>query len=456
MSALEKKATELEWKLRSLPDELQAWRELSELGQPFEKHHSQIRRLGLQMQALHQKVLSEFEQAVKDNTLFTFADSLEKRALAVHTVWDFFRSKFALRAVEPLGTYLKMADAFARECYEPVRQQFVQGGAADRREPPLVTFDNRLSPWALSRETQYAPTSDPGGIIATTAFSEILSKLPIPLLGLPWHYITYLPHVVFLAHECGHAVEKDFGLAKDIDSALAESNIDPARLPAWQAWRAEAFADVFACYAAGPAYAAALAEVLTRERSRVEGEVRPRSQGWGPYPTATLRILLNAAALERCGFGVDAARLRTAWRKEYPSHAMSSFEADIVAVVNALHAGAALPVKDLAFTAGHSAQSRMTAKIYVAGNEHALTDVYPVRVLIAAAREMLTLPGEQPSAVEQHWAALCRHAVTSRPPGLLEAEKQRADQLDTRAEENEADGLADILFGGILQTDAPD
>lgn len=457
MSALEKKATELEWKLRSLPDELRVWRELSELKQPFEKHHSQIRRLGLQMEALHAKVVSDFHQAVKDATLFTFADSLEKRALAVHTVWDFFRSKFALRAVEPLGTYLKMADAFARECYEPVRRQYVERGGADRREPPLVTFDNRVSPWALSRETRYAPASDPGGIIATTTFSEIVSKLPIPLLGLPWHYITYLPHVVFLAHECGHAVEKDFGLGGSIDSALAESKIDPAHLPAWQAWRGEMFADVYACYVAGRSYAAALAEVLTRERSKIEAEVRPNSQGcWGDYPTTTLRILLNAAALERFGFSDDAERLRTKWLKEYPVHAMLPFEADIQAVVNALHMGAALPKKGLLFTAADSKQSRTTANIYLAGGRHLSTDVYPVRVLVAAARELLTIPSATPSAVERHWAALSRHAVTSLPPELLSAEKQRAGQFDTQAEAKEADVLADILFGAILQTDAAD
>ena len=452
MSALEK-ATELEWKLRSLPAELQVWRELSELDQPFEKHHTQIRRLGLQMEALHAKVVSDFDQAVQDATLFTFADSLEKRALAVHTVWDFFRSKFALRATEPLGSYLKMADAFARECYEPVRLQFVKDGGADRREPPLVTFDNKVSPWALSRETRYTPASDPGGIIATTTFSEIVSKLPIPLLGLPWHYITYLPHVVFLAHECGHAVEKDFGLSGNIESALAESKVDATRLPAWQAWRGEIFADVYACHAAGPSYAVALVDVLTRERLRVEREALPGSKGWGAYPTATLRILLNAAALEHGGFGKEATRLRAKWSSEYPEHAMVPFEADIPAVVNALHLGAALP-KGLAFTAADNLQSRATASLYLAGGKHQSTDVYPVRVLIAAARAVLAIAGATPSAVERHWAALCRHAVTSRPPGLLAAEWQRASQLDTQAEAKEADALTDLLFGAILQTDA--
>jgi hypothetical protein len=448
MTPLRKKAAELEWKLRSLPDELKAWRHQSELGQPFEKHHSQIRRLALQMEGLHNKIVGDFHQAVTQSTLFAFADSLEKRALAVHTVWDFFRSKFALRAVEPLGSYLKMADAYARECYEPVRQKFVAGGGADRCEPPLVTFDNRVSPWSLSRKATYTPASDPGGIVATTAFTDVVSMLPIPLLGLPWHYITYLPHVVFLAHECGHAVDKDFGLDKDIQLALAQSEIDAARLPGWHAWRREMFADVFACRAAGPSYAMALADVLTRDSSRIGEEVRTH-QRWGDYPTTTLRILLNSEALSQFGFEEDAQALQRRWLADYPVHAMKPFADDLPVVVKALQKGAGLPEKDLAFTAADSAQSRRTANLYFAGGQHAATDVYPVRVLIAAAREMLTLPGATQPVLEQHWAALCHHAVTSRPPGLLTAEAQRAKEFDPESERTQAEALVEVLFGAI-------
>jgi hypothetical protein len=452
MTPLDKKAAELEWKLRSLPYELKAWRDLSELKQPFEKHHSQIRRLALQMEGLHKKVVCDFGQFVKDATLLTFVQSLEKRALAIHTVWDFFRSKFALRAVEPLGSYLKMADAYARECYEPVRQKFVAAGGADRREPPLVTFDNRVSPWSLSREATYTPASDPGGIVATTAFSEVVSRLPIPLLGIPWHYITYLPHVVFLAHECGHAVEKDFGLDKGIQLALDQSKIDAARLSGWQAWRHEIFADVFACYAAGPSYATALADVLTRDSSKIAEEVRTQ-QRWGDYPTTTLRILLNTEALSQFGFVEEAKTLQGRWLTDYPGHAMKPFVDDLPAVVKALHKGAALPEKDLAFTAAYSAQSRKTANLYFAGGQHSATDVYPVRVLIAAAREMLTLPGATQPILEQYWEALCRHAVTSRPPGMLAAEAQRASKFEPESERTEAEALADVLFGAISEED---
>jgi hypothetical protein len=449
MTSLERKVVELDWKLRSLPHELSAWRELSEIGQPFEKHHSQIRRLALQMEALHDQVVVDFKRATTAANLLDSADSLEKRSLAVHTVWDFFRAKFALRAVEPLGSYLKMADAFARECYDPVRQQFVAAGGADRCEPPLVTFDNRVSPWAVSREGKYAPASDPGGIVATTAFSQVVSMLPIPLLGLPWHYITYLPHVVFLAHECGHAVEKDFALNKGIQEALGRSGVDTERLPAWQAWQREMFADVFACYATGPSYTAALAEVLTRDRSRIEVEVKTSAKGWSSYPTAALRMLLNIATLEHLGFQEDAKTLRDRWCGDYPTHAMKAFEHDLPAVVRALLDGAALPGRGLVFTAADRAQSRKTADLYLAGGKHPETDVYAVRVLIAAAREIQKSSVLAPESLERHWAALCRHAVNSRPPGLLTAEKQRASQLDPQKERTEAGRISDLLFGAL-------
>jgi hypothetical protein len=450
MTSLHEKAAEIGWKLRSLPDELEAWRGLSELGQPFEKHHSQIRRLALQMEWLHKKVSSDFSKCVKDATLLTFAQSLERRALAVHTVWDFFRTKFALRAVEPLGSYLKMADAYARECYEPVRWEFVARGGPDRCEPPLVTFDNRVSPWSLSREATYTPASDPGGIVATTAFTEVVSKLPIPLLGLPWHYISYLPHVVFLAHECGHAVDRDFGLDKAIELALAQSEIDAVHLSGWQAWRREMFADVFACYAAGPSYVAALLEILMRDLSWIGKEVRTQ-QCWGDYPTTTLRILLNTEALGQFGFDQDAKILRRRWLTEYPDHCMKPFEHDLPTVVKALHEGAALPEKDLAFTAADREQSRMTANLYFAGGQLPATDVYSVRVLISAAREMLGLPDATQPTLEQHWGALCHNAVTSRPPGLLTAEAQRASEFDPDSEQREAEVIANVLFGAISE-----
>lgn len=449
MTPLQRKTTELEAKLRSMPSELDVWLGLSELGKPFEKHHSQIRRLSLQMRLLHDKVVGEYAKAVKDATLLDVAVSLEKRSLAIHTVWDFFRAKFALRAVEPLGSYLKMADAFARECYDPVRAQFVAAGGADRREPPLVTFDNRVSPWALARDGRYAPASDPGGIIATSAFSEVVSKLPIPLLGLPWHYLSYLPHVVFLAHECGHAVEKDFGLNPSTQDALNASGIDAKRLPAWQAWQREVFADVFACYTAGPAYPAALAEVLASDQSRVEAEVKPGSTGWGNYPTTSLRMLLNIETIKVLGFDQDAARLRDQWTFDYPAHAMTTFEDDLPVIAKAMLGGAALPQNGLRFTAADRAQSMTTADLYRANGRHQPTDVYPVRVLIAAAQELQNPPALAPQALDKHWAALCMHAVKSRPPGLLGADKQRASLLDADHERAQADVIGDVLFGGI-------
>src|SRR5687767_12809741 len=116
-SFLDRKVNELRFKLQSLPDELKSWRDRSRANHPLEKNHSQIKRLTLRVEGLHGKVTSEFQDHEEKEQLLAFADSLERKALAVHTVWDFFRSKLALREVPRFAPYLALADAFTRECY---------------------------------------------------------------------------------------------------------------------------------------------------------------------------------------------------------------------------------------------------------------------------------------------------------------------------------------------------
>lgn len=426
MSIAADRALELERKLASFPAELATWLAVSEAGQPFEKHHTQIRRLALQMTGLHDTVLAELQRRAAEGTLLTYSRSIEQRALAVHTVWDFFRSKFALRAVEPAGSYLKTADAFARECYE--------APASARREPPLVTFDNRISPWALTRERRYHPPSDPGGFLGTQDFTAVIERLPIPLLGLPWHYAAYLPHLVFLAHEAGHAYERDHESEEAIAAALDAAPLAPLRRAAWQAWRREVYADLHAVFTAGPAYAAALAELLQGDPARIAAETAPEQ-----YPSTTLRILLAAQALQHLG-DAQADQVRTAWRGHYPTHGLQDWEDDLPIVVTAVYAAVGLP-DALAWKPRHQTQARTLAALLRAGASLSVTDVYPVRVLVAAARELMDAPA--------HWAALIAHAVRSRPPGLLAGDTRRAATFDAAAEHQAGAALAARLFDGL-------
>jgi hypothetical protein len=386
----------------------------------------------LQITGLHETVVAEFDARFADGRLLAFADSIDKRSPAVHTVWDFLRSKFALRMVEPAARYLKTADAFALECYARP--------SAISREPPLVTFDNQASPWAISRDHAYQPATDPGGFLSLAAFSQVIHSLPIPLLGLPWHYATYLPHMVFLAHEVGHAAERDFGLEPSLTAALDKSGVDPDHLHGWRSWQREVFADLFAIFTTEMPYAVSLAEILRADPERLQSAVRNDGQ-WTDYPTAALRILLNAEALKQCGVA-DAEAFRDSWLALCPSHAMADWEPDLPKVVEAYYKAANLPAS-AAWTPENQRQARTIAKILAQGGALRYSDVYPTRVLVAAARDLIDQP--------EHWPKLIDHAVQSRPPGLLQQVDGRPHGEDEAEAKEIAAGaaLASTLFAAI-------
>jgi len=49
--------------------------------------------------------------------------------------------------------------------------------------------------------------------------------MPLTVLGVPWSYLTYLPHMALLAYEVGHAVERDGRLTAALLSAVNGSNV---------------------------------------------------------------------------------------------------------------------------------------------------------------------------------------------------------------------------------------
>jgi hypothetical protein len=288
-----RRTSELSAKFKALPSELGRWAAMSGLGAPFEKHHTQIRRVSAQVLGLYDEIARELEQLNPPDAVLTQARTLELRLLAVHSVWDYFRVKFVLRSQEPFASVLISADAFAWACYEPV-QRARADTTTDRREPPLVAPQNQWSPTALPRGKAYDVARSPGGWTNTSAFARVIERLPIPILGLPWHALEHLPHLALLAHEVGHVVESDFGLQNAVDEALKSVVTDPNRQAAWSSWRSEVFADLFACYAAGSAFAWGLMDVAAADVRRITGETKTAADGWGDYPTTTLRILLNA------------------------------------------------------------------------------------------------------------------------------------------------------------------
>jgi hypothetical protein len=349
MDLASRKRIEIERKLAALENELTQWRKLSEANGPLEKHHTQIGRLatilgGLQAQIRKKLPPPPPRPSAAPTPDLALADcrALERMILEVHRIWEFFRSKLVLRDAALFRDYLLVADELAWACYEPALKRATSNPS---REPPLVFFNGGSSPFAMSRRSAFDAEAVPGEVFCTPEFKRALSALPIPVIGIPWFQAEFLPELVVVAHEVGHAVEDDLGLTttlrKALDAAMASRGVPAARQPAWRAWLGEMFADLWGTLAVGPAFTGALIDFLARDPGVVTREQRA-APSWGAYPTDALRVLFSATVLEtidKTDFAAEAASLRASWTKVYASHAMRSYEDDLPVVAEALLAG---------------------------------------------------------------------------------------------------------------------
>jgi hypothetical protein len=336
-------------------------------------------------------------------------------------VWNYFREKLLLRLDPSMGPFLRAADAYIWSCYEPVlRAQRAANPTQPFREPPLVTFDADVSPWAQSRRT-------PSEAATHGSSSGIDDEIPMPIavLGIPWSMLERLPNLASLAHETGHIIETDFGLVAPLQAALLEATKNSALNEGWsQHWRKEVFADLFACFAAGPSAVWTLTEAIPEAPFQVETRKRPSdiesAQRWGKYPPATLRVLMNLCALRKLGYAEDAGRIEQYWKADYPKHAMAAYESDVNLVVEAVYGASRLPEElDWNRTTKYYAMVRGD----VVGSDLDVSQVYDPRMLVAIAGDLYRAQrGENVSAA---WQRLQTHIVKSRPPGILAGQKER-------------------------------
>lgn len=299
----ERRRRDLANKAGALRDELRRWRGISAAGQPLEKHQTQLGRITARMDGLLERIqqveLAEAEVLDKGR-------ALEQKLLTAHTIWEFFRAKFAQRLDPGYGAHLRVCDDFAWQCYSPVQLMFhARPENAERvsatREPPLVYLNGGWSPLAIGRSSAFQVERAAGGWSAHEDFREVIEDLPVPLVGLPWFHVAHLPDVLVIAHEVGHVVEWDFRLRPDLEAALARS-VEPARLQAWTAWLPEVFADIYGCLAGGAAFAATLIDFLVQGRERLLAD-RRNPGAWGHYPPAWLRTRLLVETLSTLADG---------------------------------------------------------------------------------------------------------------------------------------------------------
>lgn len=320
----------------ALEREFAHWLMQSEAGHPFEKHRSQIRRISARLTGILNSIAAEREMLTDDDVL-TRGAQVEQKMLATHLVWEFFRSRIALRADEYLRRYLRACDDFVWACYLPFLERL-----GVRKEPPLVFLNGGWSPFAVSRDVSFK-WDRPGFLVdgpavswlETGEFQEAVEKLPVPMIGVPWFQVNHLPDALVLGHEMGHIVEVEFNLTADLERAIARAPT-VGRTEAWQAWRREAFADVFGCLAGGPRFGETLFDFLATDRDKVKSEKRA-APDWGLYPSRWMRVALVAESLRHMGFGDDADRLRSSWGAEFGDTLHNEeFEPDIAPIAKAI------------------------------------------------------------------------------------------------------------------------
>ena len=441
----ERKRIEIERKFAALEAEFAHWLARSAKGEPFEKHHTQIRAARTILAGLEKNLQRVLAGAAKTGATLAQARAAEEMILAIFRLWEYFRAKLAQRNEARYLPYLRAADEFAWACYQPALQAAAE--AAPRREPPLVFLNGGASPFAVSRNRAFDAEPVPGEELTRADYLQILRALPIPIVGAPWFQLSHLPDALVLGHEVGHTVEDDFNLTARLQAVLQQAldgGVPGERHAAWHAWLGELFADLYGGLATGPAFVGALIDFLAQDAAVVCRETRTKG-AWDIYPTDYLRVLFNLEAL-REDFDDDRRRMELEWRGSYAKHELAAFEPDLLVVVPAL-LDATFPqfqgrrLRDvLRFTTQQHKEARLAVRQLREKETPASADL---RALLAAAR----LAYEDRPA---DWNAddLLAHIQSVIRPGVRAGETIPEDEeLDARDQAHAA--AADRLFADL-------
>jgi hypothetical protein len=386
-----RKIVELREKVAGVGAEFDRWMEDTGQGQPLRKHQSQIERLTLQLRELAKRTEQEIDIAAASGDVLAACREVQLRILEVHRLWDFYRSKFSLRHVNWFRRYLLVADELAWVCYRPA-QKYADPAVLDLQSvkaPPLVFLSGEFSPFIHYRQEPFTLEDVPDAL-DSDEFLRVAHALPVPVIGLPWYQVVHLPDLLLLAHEVGHTVERDFGLAgvteKHLGAAL--SDVPGPRQDAWFGWLPEVFADIFGVLAGGPAFVSALSDLLATDPVEVAAE-SAEADGRQPHPPATLRVALCGRTLEHLGFETEASSLWGAWADAFTPDPDDPYGKDVEVVADGLRSarypqlGCRTLREILPFSAAHHKAATTAAISILEPSKPTSADI---RSLVAAAR----------------------------------------------------------------------
>jgi hypothetical protein len=241
-----------------------------------------------------QASLENVDRQGSEGPVYEECRTYDLRANWIRRVWRFFADKFDQRITGPFQGYLRAADEVVWSCYRPAFEA-VNGGAASAVPMPYV--EPWFSPSATPAQAEFLPPEFLKEI--DKSFQEkVLSKLPVPVLRLPFDQVATPWWLVLVAHEVGHFLQYQLlsgkslvGAYKDVvTGALGKVSKDDAK--DWDQWSCELFADLVSVFLVGPASLKAITELeLARDASLLAGR--------DDYPPVAVRLGFLAEILKR-------------------------------------------------------------------------------------------------------------------------------------------------------------
>ena len=297
---------ELRRRINSLPLEVKSWRAATEAEIDKNAHFSQLQAIEILTDALvdQQSTMIDALDPAGDGEAFkNGCMQLVNNIIRAQKTWDFFRDKLDLRHSPAHKDTLWVADTIAWDCHRPVMERAVQFGIINRnhlREPPLVycTADYSPATWVRGSRPNDGRAYDLGE-----------TRLPIPVIELPWDHLGCAWEYLALHHEVGHDIEADLKLRpvlqQSLEDELSEAGVPDSRIKIWLKWEGEVFADFCGLELGGPAFADSLMHLLLLPSVTV----KTLDQN-DPHPTHYPRVLMNAEYIRRV-LGTSPAKLET-------------------------------------------------------------------------------------------------------------------------------------------------
>jgi hypothetical protein len=315
---------ELQRRSDALPNEVNEWVNRTRQEIDYNSHFSQMQAIKIMMDVMlsRQKTLLENVDSTTETAgLQRILFDLIREIIKAQGIWDFFRDMLELRMYPSLKEPLAIADTVAWDCYRPVLNKANEFGilSHDRfREPPLVYLTAEFSPatWVRGSAPNDQRPQNP-----TFFLGDRRTKLPIPVIEIPWDHVVNLWEFLSLHHEVGHDIEADLGLRNvllnSLAQQLAQAGVPESRIILWQKWEAEIFADLIGLLLAGPAFAYSMVNLLLLPPMLVT-TYNPDD----PHPSHYVRIFINTAFIktllqENSAVIKDAQNIEDSWIQLY-------------------------------------------------------------------------------------------------------------------------------------------